>query len=84
MNIGLLRTRLRRHGPQPQKAARSIAAPTAQPPSQPSREQLNTEARAVLSMTDRLESDEEGLGSSGSPAVPGQNLDGGCGVLPEL
>ncbi|MGW0720550.1 hypothetical protein ACWD3K_38500 [Streptomyces sp. NPDC002778] len=60
---------------QPQKAASATAAPTAQPPSQPGREQLNEEARDLLNMTDRLESDEEGVVSSGSLAVPGQNLD---------
>lgn len=60
---------------QSETAASSTAAPTAQPPSQSGRERLNEEARDLLNMTDRLESDEEGLVSSGSLAVPGQNLD---------
>ncbi|MFD3837972.1 hypothetical protein ACFWWC_17170 [Streptomyces sp. NPDC058642] len=61
--------------PQSQKTASSTAVPTAQSPSQPTRMQLNKEARDVLNMTDRLESDEQGLVSSGSLAVPGENLD---------
>jgi hypothetical protein len=60
--------------PQSQKTASSTAAPTAQSPSQSGREQLNKEARDLLNMTDRLESDE-GLVSAGSLAVPGENLD---------
>ncbi|MCX5367230.1 hypothetical protein OG864_52170 [Streptomyces sp. NBC_00124] len=61
--------------PQSQKTASSTASPTAQPSSPSGREQLNKEARDLLNMTDRLESDEEGLVSSGTLAVPGQNLD---------
>ncbi|MEV7890959.1 hypothetical protein ACWD3I_47655 [Streptomyces sp. NPDC002817] len=61
--------------PQPQKTASSTAAATAQPSAPSGREQLNKEARDLLNMTDRLESDEEGLISSGTLAIPGQNLD---------
>jgi hypothetical protein len=60
--------------PQSQKTASSTATPTAQPSSLSGREQLDKEARDLLNMTDRLESDE-GLVSSGSLAVPGENLD---------
>ncbi|MFJ8977853.1 hypothetical protein [Streptomyces sp. NPDC102282] len=58
---------------QSERVASSTAAPTAQLPSQSGREHLNERARDLL--TDRLEADEEGLLSSGSLAVPGQNLD---------
>ncbi|MFI1723707.1 hypothetical protein [Streptomyces sp. NPDC020489] len=61
--------------PQSRKAASSTAVPTAQPSSPSGREQLNKEARDLLDMTDRLKSDDEGLVSAGSLAVPGQNLD---------
>ncbi|WP_244318284.1 hypothetical protein [Streptomyces brevispora] len=50
-------------------------APIVQPPSRSGREQLNEEARNLLSMAERLESDEKGLVSAGTLAVPGQNLD---------
>lgn len=60
---------------QPGRAASSTAAPIAQPPSRSGREQLNEEARDLLSMAERLESDEKGLVSAGTLAVPGQNLD---------
>lgn len=60
--------------PQSQKAE-SSAVPTAQPSSPSARERLDKEARGLLDMTDRLESDEEGLVSAGSLAVPGENLD---------
>lgn len=60
--------------PQSHKTASSTASPTAQPSSPSGREKLDKEARDLLSMTDRLESDE-GLISSGSLAVPGENLD---------
>jgi hypothetical protein len=36
---------------------------------------LDEEARDLLNMTDRWESDEEGLLSAGSLALPGKNLD---------
>ncbi|MFD9291388.1 hypothetical protein ACFWBV_24530 [Streptomyces sp. NPDC060030] len=60
---------------QPDKAASSTAAPIAQPPSQSGRKQLNKEARDLLDMEERLESDEKGLVSAGTLAVPGRNLD---------
>jgi hypothetical protein len=60
---------------QSEQAASPTAAPTAQPSSQFSREQLDKEARDLLNMTDRWESDEEGLLSAGSLALPGKNLD---------
>lgn len=60
--------------PQSQKAATSTATPPAQPSSLSGREQLDKEARDLLNMTDRLESDERVI-SSGSLAVPGENLD---------
>ena len=60
--------------PRSQKAASSTASPTTRPSSPSGREQLDKEARDLLNMTDRLESDE-GLISSGSLAVPGENLD---------
>ncbi|MGW7210886.1 hypothetical protein [Streptomyces sp. NPDC054837] len=61
--------------PQSHKTASSTPSPTAQPSSPSGREKLDKEARDLLNMTDRLESDEEGLISSGSLAVPGENLD---------
>ncbi|MEU0072911.1 hypothetical protein ABZ027_25690 [Streptomyces sp. NPDC006332] len=36
---------------------------------------MDKEARDLLNMTDRLESDEAGLVAAGSLAVPGENLD---------
>ncbi|MFJ2237828.1 hypothetical protein [Streptomyces sp. NPDC087859] len=60
--------------PQSHKTATSTPSPTAQPSSPSGREKLDKEARDLLNMTDRLESDE-GLISSGSLAVPGENLD---------
>ncbi|WP_327267258.1 hypothetical protein OG233_30555 [Streptomyces sp. NBC_01218] len=61
--------------PQSGKAAGSTAAPTAQPSSPPGPERLDQEARDVLHLTDPPSLDEEGFVSSGSLAVPGQNLD---------
>ncbi|MGW0856305.1 hypothetical protein [Streptomyces sp. NPDC002690] len=53
--------------------ASSTATPTAQPSFQSGREQWAEDARDLLNLTDRLESDEEGLVSAGSLAVPGEN-----------
>ncbi|WP_406315366.1 hypothetical protein [Streptomyces sp. NBC_00118] len=61
--------------PHSHKAATSAAAPTAQPRSRSGRERLDKEARDLLHRTDRLDSDDEGLISAGSLAIPGQNLD---------
>lgn len=61
--------------PQSGNTASSTAAPTVKPSSPSVREQLDEEARDLLDVPDRLESDEEGLVSAGSLAVPGENVD---------
>ncbi|MGC4951328.1 hypothetical protein ACLQ2N_34800 [Streptomyces sp. DT224] len=60
---------------QPEKAASSTAAPHVQSPSQSGREQLSKKAGDLLNMEERLESDDKGLVSAGTLAVPGQNVD---------
>ncbi|MFE6365874.1 hypothetical protein ACFVP3_38620 [Streptomyces sp. NPDC057806] len=60
---------------QTEKSASSSVSPVAQPAAQADREQLDKEARDLLNIPDRWESDEEGLVSSGSLAVPGENWD---------
>ncbi|MGW0910805.1 hypothetical protein ACWD1Z_03485 [Streptomyces sp. NPDC002784] len=61
--------------PQSEKVASPKAAPAAQPTFRSGQEQLDREARDLLNVTDRWQSDEEGLVSSGSLAVPGENRD---------
>jgi hypothetical protein len=61
--------------PQPQKATNSSAVPTARPTPRSDGEQLDTEARDLLSRTDQLDSDDTDFVSSGSLAIPGENLD---------
>ncbi|WP_406835642.1 hypothetical protein ACICHK_03655 [Streptomyces sp. AHU1] len=61
--------------PQSRKATGSAAAPTAQPASRSGQERLDEKARDLLDRTDPWASDDEGLVSSGSLAIPGQNVD---------
>ncbi|MET8228340.1 hypothetical protein [Streptomyces sp. NPDC005301] len=61
--------------PQSQKATSSSAVPTARPTPRPDRERLDTEARNLLSTTDQWTSDDADFVSSGSLAIPGQDLD---------
>ncbi|MFE1287363.1 hypothetical protein [Streptomyces sp. NPDC058751] len=61
--------------PQPQKTPSSTAAPTAQAAPRSARERLDEKARDLLTGTDPLDADDEGFVSSGSLAIPGQNVD---------
>jgi hypothetical protein len=61
--------------PQPRKTTSSSASPAAQSASPSDREDLNEEARDLLRISDRWDADEKGLVSSGSLALPGENLD---------
>ncbi|MFI7339328.1 hypothetical protein ACIBUY_15480 [Streptomyces sp. NPDC050085] len=61
--------------PQQRKTASSSASSAAQPASRSGREELDEEARRLLGIPDRWEADEKGLVSSGSLALPGENLD---------
>jgi hypothetical protein len=60
---------------QAQKATSSTAAPTAQAASRPAERRLDEEARDLLTGTDPLDGNDEDFVSSGSLAIPGQDMD---------
>ncbi|MEU6272774.1 hypothetical protein ABZ871_10195 [Streptomyces populi] len=61
--------------PRPRKATGSAVAPTTQPTSLSGQQRLDEEARDLLGRTDLSDPDDEYLVSSGSLAIPGQNVD---------
>ncbi|MFG2440593.1 hypothetical protein [Streptomyces sp. NPDC048508] len=61
--------------PGSQKSANSTPVPVRQSPSLVDGERLGKEARELLKETDHFDSDDEAFISSGSLAIPGENLD---------